>query len=530
MSRRIVGTLVVVAWLGMVGWQVRRAYFQPELAQLAEAAMALAPGVSFYTLSMGQRTVGQATSRLDTVPDGFVLEDVMVLELPALGQTGSAVVRSRVSLTPSLVMESFSFSLDSEVGRFEAEGELGADSTLHVTIRSQGTTQTLEFRVAQPPVFSAAVPIRVAMGGDLRVGSRVRLPVFDPSTLSTRTVEVHVLERETVIVPDSAALDPVSQRWEPARYDTIPAWKLAQLYGGVSVESWVDDDGRVLRSSSPLGFSMEKTEYELARQDVEQARLAGLAGGGAVDEDVILSTAVASDVDLGATTAWREIRFRLSGVDLEGFELEGGRQTLLGDTLVVRREDWDALEPGYRLPYKRMDLADALEPEPLIQSDDPRIIRHARSITAARADWSPDPRHVAAQLTRSVYGSLAKSVTFSIPSAVQVLETRRGDCNEHTALYVSLARAVGIPARIAAGLVWTSRGGDAFYYHAWPELRLGHPDVEWVPVDPTLGQFPADAAHIRFVVGGLAQQVDIVRLIGRLEIDVLETLPVEVAQ
>jgi hypothetical protein len=41
-------------------------------------------------------------------------------------------------------------------------------------------------------------------------------------------------------------------------------------------------------------------------------------------------------------------------------------------------------------------------------------------------------------------------------------------------------------------------------------------------VDPTFGQAPADAAHIRFVVGGLAQQVEIVRLIGRLEIEVLQ--------
>ena len=29
-----------------------------------------------------------------------------------------------------------------------------------------------------------------------------------------------------------------------------------------------------------------------------------------------------------------------------------------------------------------------------------------------------------------------------------MLRRREGDCNEHTALYVSLARAVGIPARI----------------------------------------------------------------------------------
>ena len=40
-------------------------------------------------------------------------------------------------------------------------------------------------------------------------------------------------------------------------------------------------------------------------------------------------------------------------------------------------------------------------------------------------------------------------------------------------------------------------------------------------VDPTLDQFPADASHLRFVIGGLARQVELVRLIGLLELDVV---------
>lgn len=511
MGRRILGWTLLGVWLAMVGWQVRREYFQPELTRLTEAALSLAPGVSFYTLSMGDRTVGQSTSRLDTLPDGFELDDLMTLELPALGQTGVAVVRTRVKLSPALVMESFSFSLDSEVGRFEATGTVSADTTLSVAIRSAGSEQNLSFRLTQPPVFSSVVPIRVAMGGELEVGRRVRLPVFDPTSLGTRPVEVRVMEHDTLIVPDSASLDPATGRWSPAHYDSIPAWRISEVFGGVQVESWVDEDGRVLRASSPLGFTMEKTEYELARQSQEDARLEGPAGS---DADVILSTAVQSNVDLEDVEELSELRFRLTGVDLAGFELDGGRQRLRGDTLIVRRERWESLDPGYRLPYPRMDLREVLEPEPLIQSDDERIIDFAQRATARRASWRQDPKRVARALTATVHGMLEKSITFSVPNAVQVLETRQGDCNEHTVLYVALARALGLPARTAVGLVYLD---DAFYYHAWPEVWLG----EWVAVDPTFGQSPADAAHIRFVVGGLAQQVEIVRLIGNLDIEVL---------
>ena len=512
MRRIHVSALVFVIWFAMIGWQVRREYFQPELTRLAEAALSLAPGVNFYTLRLGDRTIGQATSRLDTVPSGFELEDVMVLDLPALGQTGSAVVRSRVSLSHALVMESFSFSLDSEVGRYRADGVLGADSTLHVTIDAGGSKQEVSYKLAEPPIFSAALPIRIAMAGELKVGNTLHLPVFDPSTLSTRTVEIRVLEYDTLIVPDSASYDPVSKRWSPSRYDSIPAWKIAEIYGGVQVESWVDEDGRILRASSALGFTMEKTEYELARQAQEDA--SGLASL-AIDEDVILSTAIRSNVDLGAVEEHEVLRFRLTGVELSGFQLEGGRQTLSGDTLTVRRENWDALDPGFSLPYKRMDFRETLEAQPLIQSDDPRIQDEARR---AVGRWLRNPKEAAGRLTTRVDRMLSKSVTFSIPSALQVLDSRQGDCNEHTVLYVAMARALGLPARTAVGLVYLD---GSFFYHAWPEVWLG----EWVAVDPTFGQYPADASHIRFVVGGLAQQVEIIRLIGRLEIEVLESTP-----
>jgi hypothetical protein len=502
----------VALWLVIVGAHVRREYFQPELARLALAAMALSPGTSFYTLGMGERTVGQATSRLDTVAGGgFELEDLMVLELPALGQTGSAIARTHVRLSQALVMERFTFSLDSEVGRFAASGELIGDSVLSVTIDSQGSRETLTYRIATPPVFSAVVPIRVAMGEGLTVGKRVRLPVFDPTTLSNRTVEVRILAHDTLVVPDSVAIDPASGRWGAASFDRVPAWKIAEVFGGVSVETWVDDDGRVLRASSPLGFSMEKTAFELARQASEDDR--GLPPR--ADQDVIFSTAIQSDVDLGAVEDHAELRFRLTGVDLAGFDLDGGRQTLRGDTLVVRREDWRRIDPGYTLPYKSMDLREALESEPLIQSDDPRIVRAAERFTNRRPYQSQSPRRVAEQLTEAVYELLDKEITISVPSALQVLETRRGDCNEHTVLFVALARALGLPARTAVGLVYVD---GSFFYHAWPEVWLD----EWVAVDPTFGQVPADAAHIRFVVGGLAQQVEIARLIGRLRIEVIQ--------
>jgi hypothetical protein len=507
----LLGVVIVAAWLVMLGLQYRREYMQPELTRLAEAALSLAPGVNFYSLEMNGRGVGLATSQLDTVPEGFVLNDLMILELPALGQTGTATAETRVQLSPALVMEEFSFTLSSDVGDFSAEGSVEGDTLLRVRVDAGGNPDDITYRLSEPPIFSAILPIRVAMSGELEEGRRVRLPVFDPSTLSTRTVEVRVMEHDTLVVPDSSFLDPESGRWEPASFDSVPAWRVAEVYGGVSIESWIDEDGRIIEASSPLGFSMRRTEFELAQQAREDSRQ---MASSAVDDDIILSTAIQANVDLSDAERYDELRFRLTGVDLDGFDLDGGRQELRGDTLIVRREDWGALDPSFNLPYPSMDLREALQPEPLIQSDDPRIRETAETVTGWRFSWNHRPKQVARELNAFVNAELEKTITFSVPSALQVLESKQGDCNEHTVLYVALARSLGLPTRTAVGLVYVN---GAFFYHAWPEVWLD----EWVAVDPTFGQYPADAAHIRFVVGGLAQQVEIVRLIGRLNIEVL---------
>ena len=82
-------------------------------------------------------------------------------------------------------------------------------------------------------------------------------------------------------------------------------------------------------------------------------------------------------------------------------------------------------------------------------------------------------------------------------------------------LLAALCRSAGIPARVAAGLVYL-RG--RFYYHAWNELYLN----EWVAVDATLGQFPADVTHIKFIEGDMEDQVKVLNLIGKLKIEVVD--------
>jgi transglutaminase-like putative cysteine protease len=185
---------------------------------------------------------------------------------------------------------------------------------------------------------------------------------------------------------------------------------------------------------------------------------------------------------------------------------------LSGDHLEIRRERVEPVSISSASPHDST-LRSYLRATPFVQSDHPQIRALARKIIGAEKD----PLKVVIRIKDWVYREIAKQPTVSLPNALEVLRIRKGDCNEHTVLFNALARAAGIPAKTAVGVTYL-RG--AFYYHAWSEVWLG----KWISLDSVLNQFPADVTHIKFLEGEIDRQIDILQLIGKLKIEVIEAL------
>jgi transglutaminase-like putative cysteine protease len=275
-------------------------------------------------------------------------------------------------------------------------------------------------------------------------------------------------------------------------------------FAGLRTTSWITDTGEVVREESPLGLIA-------VRESADNARAMAVSPG--MQTDLLQASAVVPEMrtPIAEPRDVRRMRLRLVGADISGPDLDGVGQRVDGD--VIELVDPQGLQPA---PADATAAA-FLAPEAFIESDAPEVVAEAdiavRGVTGDRAR--------AERLTRYVNALLDKKPTISLPSAREVLRTRVGDCNEHTALYVAMARALGIPARIAVGLVFMH---GAFYYHAWPEVYLdsGNGRGLWLPVDPTLNQFPADATHLRLARGGLDKQAAILPLIGQLKMTVLD--------
>ena len=157
-------------------------------------------------------------------------------------------------------------------------------------------------------------------------------------------------------------------------------------------------------------------------------------------------------------------------------------------------------------------MKDYLGSSPFIQATEPDIVKLATSLTAGKTNVMDS----AIAICNWVYKNIEKVASPGVPSAAEVLRTRRGDCNEHTYLFVALARAAGIPASVKIGLAY-SEAYEAFCYHAWPAVYAG----DWIEMDPTFGQTAVDAAHIALIEGEFAEQFALAQMVGRLNVTVL---------
>ena len=503
--------MILAAWAVSLGWLVKREYFRSTGSRLAEAALAVSPGALFYRLSVGAHQLGYSSTTVDTLADTIRVVDVLVMDVPTLGQLHRTEGRSVATLDRALHLRGVTAELDGDGEQFVLSATVSADNMLHLTITAGGDSQTSAVPLARPLVLPSLLPLRLAFGGELHPGRDVTAWLLDPFTLTERDVAARVAAESTLVVADSADYDSTTMAWVPVHFDTVRAFRLdeAGTGDGGAQSTWIDAQGHVVRATTPLGFTMERTAFELAYENFRRRDTLRLlrATAAPVPGDVIAATAVAAGIRPAPAPPQRQ-RVRLKGA-LDGLDLGGGRQRLAGDTLIVEQERGAQLVAHYRLPAADPALRGFLLPDPLIESRDLRIAAQARLIASA----DRNPARVATRLVHWVATEVEAEVSAAAPSAVQVLGRRRGDCNEHTVLFVALARALGLPARPVTGLLYL-RG--RFYYHAWAEVYLD----DWVAVDPTFDQFPADAAHLRFTIGGLAWQVELVRLLGSLTLEV----------
>jgi hypothetical protein len=482
-AKQAIGVVIVLFWCVMNALLIGRQFAAPPTPIALSSTEPISEAIEeWWGVYYRGEKIGYASQIIEPKPQGYEIRDYSEVRLKLLGTSQTALTRVRMDVDTEWALDNFDFELQSGEVQFKASGRVSA-GRLAVETFSAGHRDTREIALSQRPYLLAALKPFVATQ-QLEEKKDYYFSTFDPATLSQQVTKVVIEGRENIRVGER----------------TEAALRLRQEFKGISVISWLDGSGRTLKEESPGGLSM-------TRQSPAQARELGAARS--VSLDLIAQTAIPVTTPIANPGQIKLLRLRLSGFDPAGFLLSGGRQEFSEGIMQIRREPVETIA-SYSLPSLDARLVSYLQPTPFMQSDNPVI----RSLAGEIIGAEKDARKAALRIKDWVYRNIAKKPTVSIPTALEVLKTRRGDCNEHAVLFNALARAVGIPAKTAVGVVFM-RG--AFYYHAWSEIWMG----DWVSLDPVLNQFPADVTHVKFLEGDIDRQIDILRLIGNLKIEVL---------
>lgn len=427
----------------------------------------------------------------ETTPDRQILiENETVMTLKILDTEQAVRVNSRANLDAFYHLQNFHFSIVSRGYSVSFFGRREKGRMFRVTISSGGNPQTVRIEIPDDAVLYS--PLTDLMLQRLQPGQSVRVRLFNPATFAVSDIPVRALRHETLKVLGT----------------NTPTIVLEADVQGLVMTSWMDGEGRIVKQVTPLGWTLEAATPEdaVARNETAPA------------DDLLAAMAVPCTPPIENPRAQTRLDLTLLGPAKLEQVVESPRQIVRGRTAgkIHLRLYADSAVPGPpdeagpSAPVTTNDLAAT----PFIQSDHPAIRRQAEKITGARTSaWD---RAVA--LHDWVYKSVDKQPTISLPSALEVLNRRQGDCNEHTYLFVALARAAGLPARVRVGIVYQH---GAFYYHAWPAVFV----ERWREMDPTFGQVAVDATHIALLDGELADQMQLLSAIGRLQVEVESQSP-----
>lgn len=422
--------------------------------------------------------------------DVYRVSDETYMKMKYTGQTYDASVNAEAYLKKNFAPISFSMNIFTEVYRVEITGKARGNK-IEVLVNSGGTPVRKTF----PAPSSYYLPIGLDMmlaKQKLEIGKPYRVNLFDPELLSGNDYMTVTLKKTEKIGPETVMV-------------------IEKSYKNMLTTSWINTDGELLREESPLGLKLVREPKEIAfAKDKIQAG------------EFVKQSSIASNTFIPAARSLSYLRVKMRG--LRNFKIPSGSWQSVSETggvviVEVHSQD-DPFDSGESQETEKPSREYTM-PSMFIQSNEPEIVTRAVEIT--EDDTLPWER--AKHLERWVFENLQKVPTFSLPSAVNVLKEKRGDCNEHATLLVSLCRAVKIPSRICIGLVYlppsgfTIKEGDkgSFFYHAWAEVFINN---RWKMLDPTFGQEKVDATHIKLLDGDMDKQVAIIGLIGTLKLKV----------
>ena len=390
-------------------------------------------------------------------------------------------------LTPDLRLVSFSLLQEVSGHRQRVDGRMKNGELLcQITNKGYGKEKRIPF--PSDMAVSSTYMLNIYKRG-LQAGAKGTVPIFIEVLQSPSLVEYEVLRQE--------------------RMDGADIFVIRQKLGGMESTLWVAEDGSVIKELSAQGFESRRESKAVAQALAEETLTMS---------SFITLSLVKPQREIISPYTKRRLVLKLSHLRMPDLMPIDRRQRVLKTERESDQSYVSTLEVSSELPIQRAVsfpvklFPELLEDTPEIQSAHPEIRTLARQLVGNKKDaWE-----AALSINHWVYKNMEKAMIDTV-TALDALHDRRGECQSHTNLFVALARAAGIPARVISGLVYSNEY-NGFLYHAWPEVYVG----EWRALDPTFGQDLVDATHIKLGEWEQAGPLKLLDFIGKVGIELID--------
>jgi len=434
----------------------------------------------------GDKRVGYSYNSVKNEEGYTYVKELTNLRINLLGKNTDVYTEGAYKLDGYKIL-SFEYEMKSDSINLKAFGKrLGNNLEIAMETVSGETQRTLplEQELILPSLIS-----RLLVESKLTSGDKFDIPLFEPLTIlmgMDQPVSTHIIgEKENLDIP----------------FGKFETFKVNSNFMGSQSTSWINDKGEILKQEFPPGLmAIRESEKDILNKKNSSF-------------DIVNKTSIPANIKIKNPGNLKYLKIKLEGIDTsDEFDIDDRyRQYLEGQIVEIKSQELKTSTNSYDLPYDSSEYRELTKADFLIQSDDKEIIE----ITQKVLDGETDPIKAADKINNWIYKNLKKSATVSLPNAKDVLKTRVGDCNEHAALFSAMSRSAGIPTKTVLGTMYYEK---SFYYHAWNEVYVG----QWVAVDSTYGQFPADATHIKLIEGNLAKSGEILKVVGKLNIEIID--------
>ncbi len=289
---------------------------------------------------------------------------------------------------------------------------------------------------------------------------------------------------------------------------------LKSAKGNFNTFSWLDEEGYAIKTSMHLnGMPIEIIESSKEKALVKIN-----------SNDFLMNSLIPINKEIPNNSRYVEFRLTSNNESLQKNFYQNRHQKverINSKNLMIKisNEDWRKKE-SYKTIIPNYEF---LKPNPMINSRDPLI----QSLSRSAGKGSKNIFDLSDRLLGYSHNFINnRNFKVGFASASEVAREKQGDCTEHAVFLAALGRSMGIPSRIASGLVFFKEfksTKNVLGFHMWTEFFL---KGKWITFDSALNKIGTQTDRITFSVTSLNNSSvyeigsEIYELIGNLNVKV----------